>query len=159
MLACCPYHSGLAFVFSLLDSFHFYLYNSSLCLYYTTSPIQSVNGFPIFPTIHCLHNPILEHFQHLSKEVSFVSFLVSLCIYDPDNKDDWDTEAGYGGSREGWLVGQGCRREGNEVCPLLPVEALLGWLLFRLRQGRPPDHHLSHSGMQTFSTSAVWSQS
>ena len=28
-----------------------------------------------------------------------------------------------------------CRREGSEVCPLLPVEALLGRLLFRLRQG------------------------
>lgn len=28
-----------------------------------------------------------------------------------------------------------CRREGTEVCPLLPVEALLGQLLFRLRQG------------------------
>ena len=28
-----------------------------------------------------------------------------------------------------------CRREGSEVCSLLPVEALLGRLLFRLRQG------------------------
>ena len=50
---------------------------------------------------------VLEHFQHLINEVSFV-FIPGISLYLlSDNKDDWDMEAGCGGKQKGWLVGQG----------------------------------------------------